>query len=149
MCRPLSDRLLARMGLFLERPFPLRHPVRAGRPPVALGFDLPFGSTIASGCVGLFPTASWLGWGCFLNALFLWRSIVLWSGFGFYALTPQTERAREKSRARIFCRDGLSVVHAAHAAHAARHCGRRGLLPNNLITFGRSSKSSAPFCRIG
>ena len=47
---------------------------------------LAFASTVASGCVGLFPTASWFGWGCFLDALFLWRSIVLLIGFGFYFL---------------------------------------------------------------
>src|SRR6516164_5875092 len=45
---------------------------------------LAFASTIASGCVGLFRTASWIGGGCFLNALFLWRSIVLLIEFGFY-----------------------------------------------------------------
>src|SRR5215469_14231595 len=46
-----------------------------------------FASTIASGWVGLFRTASWLGGGCFLNGLFLWRSIVLLIGFGFYFLS--------------------------------------------------------------
>src|SRR5215472_19161289 len=45
---------------------------------------LAFASTIASGCVTLFPTVSWLGRGGFLNALFLWRSIVLLIGFGFF-----------------------------------------------------------------